>query len=90
MYKLLTTKYAFTITFEYLSDKESSNFYSLCRPSIFINGEFLIGLNWHNNKWHALQQILIHFCNHEWHKMFYNKKGNTNNLRDTIEILEEF
>ena len=88
LYKMLTTKYKFVITFEYATKNSSSSLYSICRPTVFIDGEFIVGLNYTSSKWSAIQQMLIHFCNHEYRKLVLDKNWKHTN-KNVEDILKE-
>ena len=89
MYKMLSTKYEFVITYDHLSKNPTSKYYDVVRPNVFINGEFIVGLNWCTNKWNALQQVLITFCNSEWSKLYYDTKFNHTNFDVDINSITD-
>jgi len=83
LYKYFITHYNLTITYEYSKLHNQI----LVRPSAYIKGEFLTGLNWQSNKWKALQQITLLLCNKYYYQILNLnfKKIDIININDIIQ-----
>lgn len=94
-YTYLNKHYEFRIDFEYLGKRGRTKSWFVCRPTLYIGGEFIVGFNWCANYYAALQQMMIHFLNNVFHKLFQDKECNystTAHLRDkqVCEVNEFF
>jgi hypothetical protein len=83
LYKYFTIHYNLTIIYEYSKIPNQI----LVRPSAYIKGEFLTGLNWQSNKLKALQQIMILLCN-EYYYQIVNLNYKKQDLITTNNIME--
>lgn len=61
-YSYFVENYKFVIEFEYLNRNSSKQEHrSVVRGNLYTNEEFRFGLDWRNNKWALLQQIMIEY-----------------------------
>jgi len=56
LYKYWRKHFNFVITFEYPKSKK----FTIVRPNIYINGNFIFGLDWCSNKWNAITTLAKH------------------------------
>lgn len=80
MYSFFVKNFKFVIEFEYLNRSSSNELLvGLVRPSVYIDKEFITGLDWRSNKWSAIQQMMIHFLHNDIGKTdWYDRNGHMN------------
>lgn len=74
-YKFLTKNFNFTIHYEYYQNQY--------KPSVYINGGFLSGLDWYDNKWKAMREVILAFLQCDSWRLDYAKHN------DTLTSIEE-
>lgn len=86
LYSFFVKNFKFVIEFEYLNRKSSNQLLvGLVRPSVYVDNEFIVGLDWKSNKWSAIQQMMIHFLHEEIGRTnWYGRYGHMNK-----KLLEE-